>query len=245
MRSIGPAVTREQSPAFLRNSNGRLDLPGPTQEASWIPRRRCHTQYSSYNWRDLCLTLYSPYLLQQSIWFLQGSAVELKRNTIGNLYNSELRPCIYMDRTHIQILSVYTYIWGRTEGMCIVYTCCKATSRHHSPPPWSNGLRVWEPFKYKNWERDYSEAVTSVFCSPILNLFLVIQVKHLLGWQPTVSALKTEHSISTITTDPCRSGCSAWYPPLLLIIIYILHLMLTCCHWPLLPWNLTVPIDSR
>ena len=33
MRSIGPAVTREQSPAFLRNSNGRLDFPGPTQEA--------------------------------------------------------------------------------------------------------------------------------------------------------------------------------------------------------------------
>ena len=32
-RSIGPAVTREQSPAFLRNSNGRLDSPGPTQEA--------------------------------------------------------------------------------------------------------------------------------------------------------------------------------------------------------------------
>ena len=32
-------VTREQSPAFLRNSNGRLDLPGPTQEAAWIPRR--------------------------------------------------------------------------------------------------------------------------------------------------------------------------------------------------------------
>ena len=32
--SVGPAVTREQSPAFLRNSNGRLDLPGPTQEAA-------------------------------------------------------------------------------------------------------------------------------------------------------------------------------------------------------------------
>ena len=29
MRSIGPAVTRKQSPAFLRNSNGRWDLPGP------------------------------------------------------------------------------------------------------------------------------------------------------------------------------------------------------------------------
>ena len=28
MRSIGPAVTREQSPAFLRNSNGRFNLPG-------------------------------------------------------------------------------------------------------------------------------------------------------------------------------------------------------------------------
>ena len=26
--------TREQSPAFLRNSSGRLDLPGPTQEAA-------------------------------------------------------------------------------------------------------------------------------------------------------------------------------------------------------------------
>ena len=34
MRSIGPAVTREQGPAFLRNSNGRLDVPGPTQEAA-------------------------------------------------------------------------------------------------------------------------------------------------------------------------------------------------------------------
>src|SRR5574337_1097220 len=48
MRSIGPAVTREQSPAFLRNSNGRLDLPGPTEEAAcrnsrkttWLPRHR-------------------------------------------------------------------------------------------------------------------------------------------------------------------------------------------------------------
>ena len=28
MTSIGPAVTREQCPAFLRNSSGRLDLPG-------------------------------------------------------------------------------------------------------------------------------------------------------------------------------------------------------------------------
>ena len=27
-------VEGEQSPAFLRNSNGRLDLPGPTQEAA-------------------------------------------------------------------------------------------------------------------------------------------------------------------------------------------------------------------
>ena len=33
------AVTREQSPVFLRNSNGKLDLPGPTQEAAWIRRR--------------------------------------------------------------------------------------------------------------------------------------------------------------------------------------------------------------
>src|SRR5574340_950475 len=40
MRSIGPAVTREQSPAFLRNSNGRLDLPGPTQEAAATPVTR-------------------------------------------------------------------------------------------------------------------------------------------------------------------------------------------------------------
>ena len=32
MRSIGPAVTREQSPAFLHNSNGRLDFPGPAHE---------------------------------------------------------------------------------------------------------------------------------------------------------------------------------------------------------------------
>ena len=32
-------LSREQSPAFLRNSNGRLDFPGPTQEASWMPRR--------------------------------------------------------------------------------------------------------------------------------------------------------------------------------------------------------------
>src|SRR5574341_521482 len=47
MRSIGPAVTREQCPAFLRNSNGRLDLPGPTQEAmsdSVRPHRRQPTR---------------------------------------------------------------------------------------------------------------------------------------------------------------------------------------------------------
>ena len=36
MRSIGPAVTREQCPAFLRNSSGRLALPGPTQEGHKI-----------------------------------------------------------------------------------------------------------------------------------------------------------------------------------------------------------------
>ena len=40
MRSICPAVTREQSPTVLRHSNVRLDFPGPTQEASWIPPRR-------------------------------------------------------------------------------------------------------------------------------------------------------------------------------------------------------------
>ena len=52
MRSIGPAVTREQSPAFLRNSNGRLDFPGPTQEASWIPRRN-----SRMGWDDWMASL--------------------------------------------------------------------------------------------------------------------------------------------------------------------------------------------
>src|SRR5574340_316292 len=57
MRSIGPAVTREQSPAFLRNSNGRLDLPGQhkrqpefpvvtresgrnSRKTTWLPRHR-------------------------------------------------------------------------------------------------------------------------------------------------------------------------------------------------------------
>ena len=36
MRSIGPAVTREQSPAFLRNSNGRLDFPGPKTGVPYV-----------------------------------------------------------------------------------------------------------------------------------------------------------------------------------------------------------------
>src|SRR5574340_834524 len=57
MRSIGPAVTPEQCPAFLRNSSGRLDLPGPTKrhpeflvvtresrrnsrKTTWLPRHR-------------------------------------------------------------------------------------------------------------------------------------------------------------------------------------------------------------
>ena len=35
MRSIGPAVTREQSPAFLRNSNGRLD-PIIQSPSPWV-----------------------------------------------------------------------------------------------------------------------------------------------------------------------------------------------------------------
>ena len=35
VQSVGSLrVGREQSPAFLRNSTGRLDLPGPTQEAA-------------------------------------------------------------------------------------------------------------------------------------------------------------------------------------------------------------------
>ena len=38
MRSIGPAVTREQSPAFLRNSNGRLDFPGPSKLLSGVAK---------------------------------------------------------------------------------------------------------------------------------------------------------------------------------------------------------------
>ena len=33
-----PAVTREQSPTLPRNSNGRLDFPGPTEEEAWISR---------------------------------------------------------------------------------------------------------------------------------------------------------------------------------------------------------------
>ena len=40
MRSICPAVRREQAPALLRISNGRLDIPGPKQEASCIPHRK-------------------------------------------------------------------------------------------------------------------------------------------------------------------------------------------------------------
>src|SRR5574340_1248845 len=48
MRSIGPAVTREQSPAFLRNSNGRLDLPGPTQEDRKSTRLNSSHQKISY-----------------------------------------------------------------------------------------------------------------------------------------------------------------------------------------------------
>src|SRR5574340_2062 len=78
MRSIGPAVTREQSPAFLRNSNGRLDLPGQhkrqpefpvetresrrnSRKTTWLPRHRkmkpfpaTATQEKSHvrNWRS-------------------------------------------------------------------------------------------------------------------------------------------------------------------------------------------------
>lgn len=135
--------------------------------------------------------------MQQSIWFLQGSAVELNRSINGSLYNSELSPCIYMDKTHIQILSVYTYIWGKTEGMCIVYTCWRATSRYHSPPPEVMGFGSGN-HSNTNTGREiiYSEEVISVLCSPILNLFLAIQVKHLPGWQPTVSALNTAQYIN-------------------------------------------------
>ena len=76
--------------------------------------------------------------------------------------------------------------------MCIVYTCWRAASRYHSPPPEVMGFGSGNHSNTKTGrEIIYSEEVTSVFCSPILNLFLVIQVKHLPGWQPTASALKT------------------------------------------------------
>ena len=130
-------------------------------------------------------------------WSDLAAAVELNRDTIGSLYNSELSPCVYMDRTHIQILSVYTYIGARTEGMCIVYTCWRATSRYHFPPPEVMGFGSGNHSNTKTGrEIIYNEEVTSVFCSPILNLFLVIQVKHLPSWQPTVSALKTAQYIN-------------------------------------------------
>ena len=91
MRSIGPAVTREQSPAFLRNSNGRLDFPGPTQEASWIPRRtresRCNSRKSTWFPRHRKMKpfpaislplhpseLFSGFILQKIIW---SSSVDL------------------------------------------------------------------------------------------------------------------------------------------------------------------------
>ena len=44
MRSIGPAVTREQSPAFLRNSNGRLDFPGKSKTYKFTKTRKKRTQ---------------------------------------------------------------------------------------------------------------------------------------------------------------------------------------------------------
>ena len=46
MRSIGPAVTREQCPAFLRNSNGRLDFLGQHKRQREFPiviRESCYT----------------------------------------------------------------------------------------------------------------------------------------------------------------------------------------------------------
>ena len=41
MRSIGPAVTREQSPAFLRNSNGRLVIKHETRQESRSSAGNC------------------------------------------------------------------------------------------------------------------------------------------------------------------------------------------------------------
>ena len=72
MRSIGPAVTREKSPAFLRNSNGRLDFPGPTQEAPefdpWVEkfpwrRERLPTPVS---WPRELQGVYSPWGCKES-----------------------------------------------------------------------------------------------------------------------------------------------------------------------------------
>ena len=53
MRSIGPAVTREQSPAFLRNSNGRLDLPGPSRESEDAPQSYTMAKRKSSDSSDL------------------------------------------------------------------------------------------------------------------------------------------------------------------------------------------------
>ena len=70
MRSIGPAVTREQSPAVLRNSNGRLDLPGPTQEAK---NMKCSTIGGKKS-------PYKPLLMLSIIDLFDASAIGNNKN---------------------------------------------------------------------------------------------------------------------------------------------------------------------
>ena len=64
MRSIGPAVTREQSPAFLHNSNGRLELPGPT-----VKKAECQRidAFELWCWRRLLRVPWTARRSNQSI----------------------------------------------------------------------------------------------------------------------------------------------------------------------------------
>ena len=100
----GPAVTREQSPAFLGNSNGRLDFPGPTHKQLKYPfwsagtAKQAPWTFSSY------LQIYLASKITQTTLHFVSRAAEFGKWRRHKIYIKHQAMNLFLVQTELSIV---------------------------------------------------------------------------------------------------------------------------------------------